>query len=99
MKTKQKSHKGILKRFKVTGTGKIVRRRSGKGHLLSNKPGQRLIRLRGKTTVDGGLMRKQLRALGLPAPKHLQMKIHNAEQGGCCEEGGCGCEKGGCSKN
>lgn len=82
MKNKQKTHKGLLKRFKVTGSGKIVRRRSGKGHLLSVKSGRRLIRLRGKTTVDGGLLRKQLRAIGRPLPRHLQMDIHNADQGG-----------------
>lgn len=93
MKTKQKSHKGILKRFKVTGSGKVVRRRSGKGHLLSVKSGRRLIRLRGKTTVDGGLMRKQLKALGRPLPRHLQMSIHNEDQG-CGEEvGDCAAKK------
>lgn len=33
----QKTHKGIAKRFKVTGGGKILRRTAGKRHLLRNK--------------------------------------------------------------
>lgn len=32
-----KTKKGVAKRFKVTGTGKVVRRRPGKGHLRRNK--------------------------------------------------------------
>ncbi|PJF33253.1 MAG: 50S ribosomal protein L35 [Phototrophicales bacterium] len=33
----QKTKKSIAKRFKVTGTGKIVRRRPNARHLLRNK--------------------------------------------------------------
>jgi large subunit ribosomal protein L35 len=46
-----KTHKGILKRLKVTGTGKIVRRKGGKSHLLSTKSGKRLRRLARTATV------------------------------------------------
>jgi large subunit ribosomal protein L35 len=34
---KLKTHKGVAKRFRVTATGKIVRRRAAKSHLLTKK--------------------------------------------------------------
>ncbi len=34
---KLKTHRGVAKRFRVTGTGKIVRRRAAKSHLLTKK--------------------------------------------------------------
>lgn len=34
---KLKTHRGAAKRFKVTGTGKVLRRRSGMRHNLSGK--------------------------------------------------------------
>lgn len=37
----QKTRKAVAKRFKVTGTGKIMRRRMGKRHLLSSKSPRR----------------------------------------------------------
>lgn len=39
---KIKTHKGAAKRFKKTGTGKVVRRKSGARHILSSKsPGRK----------------------------------------------------------
>jgi len=32
-----KTRKAVSKRFKITGSGKIIRRRQGKRHLLQNK--------------------------------------------------------------
>ncbi len=32
-----KTRKAVSKRFKITGTGKVLRRRQGKRHLLQNK--------------------------------------------------------------
>lgn len=32
-----KTRKSVAKRFKITGSGKILRRRQGKRHLLQNK--------------------------------------------------------------
>lgn len=32
-----KTRKAVAKRFKVTGSGKVLRRRQGKRHLLQNK--------------------------------------------------------------
>ena len=34
---KNKSHSGASKRFKVTGSGKVLRERAGKRHLLEHK--------------------------------------------------------------
>jgi large subunit ribosomal protein L35 len=47
----RKTHKGIAKRLKVTGTGKIIRKKSGKSHLLSVKSGKRRRSLRKTVTV------------------------------------------------
>jgi len=38
---KQKTHKGLSKRVKVTATGKVKRRRTGGGHLMSGKNAKR----------------------------------------------------------
>ncbi len=49
---KLKSHSGAKKRFKVTGTGKIVRAKAFKGHLNAYKSPQRKRRHAGKGLVD-----------------------------------------------
>jgi len=36
-KTKQKTHSGAKKRFKVTGSGRLLRRRAFGSHLLEKK--------------------------------------------------------------
>jgi large subunit ribosomal protein L35 len=43
---KMKSHRGAAKRFKVTPTGKIRRRRAFANHLLESKAAKRKRRLR-----------------------------------------------------
>ena len=43
---KMKSHRGAAKRFKVTPTGKIRRRRANASHLLEGKTSRRKRRLR-----------------------------------------------------
>ena len=50
---KQKTHKGIKKRFKVTGSGKATKRSAFRGHILSKKNGKRKRRLRKGTLVVG----------------------------------------------
>ncbi|CAN0838245.1 50S ribosomal protein L35, chloroplastic [Linum grandiflorum] len=49
---KLKTHKASAKRFRVTGRGKIVRRRAGKQHLLAKKNTKRRLRLSKMTEVD-----------------------------------------------
>ncbi|HXV83341.1 MAG TPA: 50S ribosomal protein L35 [Candidatus Binatia bacterium] len=48
---KIKSNRAAMKRFKVTGSGKIKRNRGFKSHLLSSKNKKRKRRLRQPTTV------------------------------------------------
>ncbi|HVH16854.1 MAG TPA: 50S ribosomal protein L35 [Myxococcota bacterium] len=43
---KMKTHRGAAKRFKKTGTGKIVRSHSHKRHILTKKSSKRKRRLR-----------------------------------------------------
>ena len=45
---KMKTHSGTKKRFKLTGTGKVSFKKSGRGHLLASKNSRRLRRLRRK---------------------------------------------------
>jgi large subunit ribosomal protein L35 len=48
---KMKSHKGARKRFKITGTGKVKRRRAFKSHILTKKSPKRKRRLRRGTVI------------------------------------------------
>jgi large subunit ribosomal protein L35 len=59
---KQKTHKGLSKRVKVTGRGKILRRRAGAGHLMSTKNAKRRRRVTGSATMTG-LPAKAIREL------------------------------------
>ena len=36
--TKNKTHSGMSKRVKISGTGKLLRQRAGRRHLLEHKP-------------------------------------------------------------
>ncbi len=63
MANKMKTHKGLKKRVKVTGTGKVKRRKSGSGHLLSDKSGKRRRQLRRGVLVEGKIARNIKRAL------------------------------------
>ena len=42
---KMKTHRSGAKRYKITASGKIVRRQAGRGHLLANKDVSRKRRL------------------------------------------------------
>jgi len=48
---KAKSHSGATKRFRRTGTGKIVRQQANRRHLLEHKSTKRTRRLDGRVTV------------------------------------------------
>ncbi|CAJ1502501.1 50S ribosomal protein L35 [[Mycobacterium] burgundiense] len=48
---KAKTHSGASKRFRRTGTGKIVRQKAGRRHLLEHKSSRRTRRLDGRTEV------------------------------------------------
>jgi large subunit ribosomal protein L35 len=53
-KVKKKSNKAVKARFKVTGTGKLLRNRPGHGHLLTKKSAKRKRNLKKKRLVDAG---------------------------------------------
>ena len=52
MKIKMKTHSGAKKRFRRTGTGKLVRRKAGGRHLLTGKPLDRKRNLKGAVEVS-----------------------------------------------
>jgi large subunit ribosomal protein L35 len=49
---KAKTHSGAAKRFRRTGTGKIVRQHANRRHLFEHKPTTRTRRLEGRTRVS-----------------------------------------------
>jgi large subunit ribosomal protein L35 len=51
---KMKSHRGAKKRLRVTGSGKIVRYRAGKRHLLYGKSASRRRRLKIPAALSPG---------------------------------------------
>jgi large subunit ribosomal protein L35 len=61
---KLKTHKGIKKRVKVTARGKIKFHKHNKGHLQSNKSGNRRRRLRNTKTITGPWADKMIILLG-----------------------------------
>lgn len=61
---KMRTDRGAAKRFKVTGTGKILRRRAYRSHLLEKKPTKRTRRLSRPVEVSGGDARQVKRLLG-----------------------------------
>ncbi len=50
---KQKTHKGLAKRVKITAKGKIKRRRAGGGHLMSGKKAKQQRRVTGSAVIVG----------------------------------------------
>lgn len=62
MAQKKKTHRGAKKRFKVTGTGKVMRHKSMKRHILTKKTTSRKRRLR-KETVQGGAQARTIRKI------------------------------------
>jgi large subunit ribosomal protein L35 len=60
---KQKTHKGASKRFRVTGTGKLVREHTNNQHKFEHKSSSRKRRLDGSSVLspaDAPRMRKLL---------------------------------------
>ncbi|ULE32566.1 50S ribosomal protein L35 [Mycobacterium sp. IDR2000157661] len=49
---KAKTHSGAAKRFRRTGTGKIMRQKANRRHLFEHKPSTRTRRLEGRTGVS-----------------------------------------------
>ena len=62
---KLKTHKTAAKRFKITGTGKITRRRPNNNHMFLHKSGAQKRRLEEEPTIFAGEKRRVKRMLGL----------------------------------
>jgi large subunit ribosomal protein L35 len=61
---KMKTHRGAAKRFKITGTGKLRRRKANMNHILEKKPSTRTRRLNRETTLSPGDEARMNRLLG-----------------------------------
>jgi large subunit ribosomal protein L35 len=59
---KMKTHRGAAKRLKKTGTGKLVRSKSNKQHILTKKTSKRKRRLR-KSVVVSDVDAKRLKQM------------------------------------
>ena len=62
---KMKTHKGAAKRFKVTGSGRMRRRQSHRGHLRLAKGKNSYRRLKGDADLAKGDRRRAKRLMGL----------------------------------
>jgi large subunit ribosomal protein L35 len=61
---KMKTHRGAAKRFKVTGTGKLVRRKAFMNHLLEKKPSKQTRRLKREAVLAPGDSARMHKLLG-----------------------------------
>ncbi len=61
---KVKTHRGAAKRFKLTGSGKLMRRQAFRSHLLEKKSSRRTRRLHGEVALSPADRREAMRLLG-----------------------------------
>ena len=61
---KNKTHSGAKKRFRVTGSGKLMREQAGKRHLLEVKSSRRQRNLSRDQPVAGSDLRQVKKLLG-----------------------------------
>jgi large subunit ribosomal protein L35 len=61
---KMKTHSGTAKRFKLTGTGKVMRRRANRNHLFEHKSSRVTRRLAGEKAVAANDVREIKKLLG-----------------------------------
>ena len=62
---KQKTHKGTAKRFRLTGTGKVMRGKAFKSHILEKKSPKRKRGFRQETEVSVADSKVIMKKLGL----------------------------------
>ena len=62
---KMKTHPGAKARYKVTGSGKLLRRKMNRGHILEKKSSKRKRRLAGTTEMSHGDAARARRQLGI----------------------------------
>jgi large subunit ribosomal protein L35 len=61
---KNKTHSGAKKRFRLTGSGKVMRTQAGKRHLLEHKPSSYTRRVTGKVEMAPADVKRIKRMLG-----------------------------------
>jgi large subunit ribosomal protein L35 len=61
---KMKTHSGSNKRFRLTGTGKVMHRRANRAHYFEHKPTKRTRRLAKEVVVAPADAKKIKRLLG-----------------------------------
>ena len=62
-KFKMKTHKGTAKRFRVTGSGKVVRTKGGQGHFRRRRSKRSKVLFGKMLPVDGAAYAKRIRML------------------------------------
>lgn len=62
---KMKTHRGTAKRFRVTGTGKLMRAKKGSNHILEKKSQKRKRNFRHETEIAASDRKVVARNLGL----------------------------------
>ena len=61
---KMKTHSGAKKRFRLTGTGKVMREQANRRHLFEGKPSTRTRRLAADVITSKADVKKVKRLLG-----------------------------------
>jgi large subunit ribosomal protein L35 len=61
---KMKTHSGANKRFRITGSGKIMRRRANRAHYFEHKPSTRTRRLENDAVLSKADTKKMKKLLG-----------------------------------
>jgi large subunit ribosomal protein L35 len=61
---KNKTHSGTKKRFRLTGSGKVMRQQANRRHLLENKPSKRTRALALDVEASSSDVKKVKRLLG-----------------------------------
>jgi large subunit ribosomal protein L35 len=61
---KMKSHSGAKKRFRITGSGKVMREQAGRRHLLEHKPSKKTRDLAKDLVVPAPQAKKIKKLLG-----------------------------------
>ncbi|MGV3526981.1 MAG: 50S ribosomal protein L35 [Candidatus Sericytochromatia bacterium] len=65
-----KTKRAAAKRYRVTGSGKIARRKAFKSHILTKKSSKRKRNLTGDVVLDDSDLNRAL--LQIPYPKYLR---------------------------
>lgn len=60
---KMKTHKGLLKRVKISARGKVRYNKSNAGHLMSGKDGNRCRRMRKHSSLNNPKLASRIRRM------------------------------------